>query len=692
MIFNELVPGRLSHTNTPSSSSTIPPSSTLPSSSSSTSSSSSLSTTIPFLPTPRPTRNVQRTVKGQVFAETIRLRDARLAAKPGNAPHPQQSLSAISDFVALSAADEILSLEPAVDIAFFEDNALANYCLLTSVDRYRYQRPASFDLRKPPDTYREAMACPDSETWLAAMRREVDSLEARSTFERTTLPSDRKAIGLRWCYAYKYNPDGSIIVGKEKARLVAQGFSQRPEDYGNTYSPVAKMTSIRLVLAYAAHYDLEIMSFDVKTAFLHAKLSTTIFCKQIPAFPEPDPQTDLRLCVALYGLRQSSYEFYMLLLRLMVRLGLTRCEVNHAVFSGRWSSPPHPSIPMPSDGADLILIVPVHVDDGLSVTNSIPLYNWFITELCKDIEVVDMGPVSLYLGIRITRDSPNRKLYLSQKAFVTDLLDTWNMTKCYPSSIPLRQNLHELPHPPPNSLPDVRDEDIKVNFQRLVGSLIYLAVCTRPDIAYVAMALGQYNASPTRAHLLAAKGVLRYLAGTADLSLEYGMEQSVISSPVHGLAQCCALTDADWVSDEKDRRSISGYCFYFLNSLVSWSAVKQKSVSLSSTESEYYAMTHAMKEALWIRLFLTIHQFPVPHPFPLLCDNQSAITLVQSEAISSRSKHIDVRYHFIRDHISDGSFSTTWIPTSDMTADILTKPLLSNLFLQHRQSLGLVPS
>ena len=103
-------------------------------------------------------------------------------------------------------------------------------------------------------------------------------------------------------------------------------------------------------------------------------------------------------------------------------------------------------------------------------------------------------------------------------------------------------------------------------------------------------------------------------------------------------------------------------------------------------------MTHAMKEALWIRLFLTIHQFPVPHPFPLLCDNQSAITLVQSEAISSHSKHIDVHYHFIQDHISDGSFSTTWIPTSDMTADILTKPLLSTLFIQHHQSLGLVPS
>jgi len=157
------------------------------------------------------------------------------------------------------------------------------------------------------------------------MRCEIDSLEEHSAFECTSLPSDRKVIGLCWCYSYKYNPDGSIILGKEKAQLVAQGFSfsQCLEDYGNTYSPVTKMTSICLILAYAAHCDLEIMSFNVKTAFLHAKLSTTIYCKQIPGFPETDPHTVLHLLVALYGLHQSLYEFYMLLLCLMVRLGLT---------------------------------------------------------------------------------------------------------------------------------------------------------------------------------------------------------------------------------------------------------------------------------------------------------------------------------------------------------------------------------
>ena len=175
-------------------------------------------------------------------------------------------------------------------------------------------------------------------------------------------------------------------------------------------------------------------------------------------------------------------------------------------------------------------------------------------ELSKELKVVDLGPVSMFLAIRIHCDCAHRKIFLSQKSFITDLLDTWNMTNCHPLPVPLCQKLHELPTLPPNSLPDFCDNDIKLNFQCLVGSLIYLVVCTRPDIAYIAMALGQYNTSPTRAHpsLLAAKGVLRYLAGTSELSLVFGMEKSDVSTPVQGFTMCCGLTDADWATDEKD--------------------------------------------------------------------------------------------------------------------------------------------
>ena len=153
--------------------------------------------------------------------------------------------------------------------------------------------------------------------------------------------------------------------------------------------------------------------------------------------------------------------------------------------------------------------------------------------------------------------------------------------------------------------------------------------------------------------------------------------------------QNVGCSDADWASNTIDRRSVSGYSFYFQGSLVSWSAVKQKSIALSSTEAEYYALAHAFKEALWIRTFLSLLRFPVPRPFPILTDNQAACSLSTSSAISARSKHIDIRHHFIRDHVQAGSFSTTWIPTEDMPADIFTKPLSPILFHRHRDVLGL---
>ena len=148
-------------------------------------------------------------------------------------------------------------------------------------------------------------------------------------------------------------------------------------------------------------------------------------------------------------------------------------------------------------------------------------------------------------------------------------------------------------------------------------------------------------------------------------------------------------SDANWVSDATDCKSISGYSFYFEGSLVSWLAIKQKSIALSSTEAKYYAMTHVFKEALWLCSFLLFLKFPLPKSFPILCNNQAACSLSNSPAISARSKHIDIRHHFLRNHILEGSFSTTWIPTEDMPADIFTKALPLATFSCHRDVLGL---
>jgi len=621
-----------------------------------------------------------------LIAEIILDRDRRLFTQ-SLIPHPQQSLDSISAFITYNEINSLLPSESTLAPPTLE------YSLL-STPHYPFRFCVQdYDPDKAPDSYNEAIARPDKDVWLAAMQREKDSLEHRGAFKRVTpIPKDRKAIGVHWTFAHKYNPDGSIKRGKEKARLVAQGFSQcQGVDFAETYAPVVKLTSTRLILVYANYHDYEIMSFDVKTAFLHAKLDYLLFVKQIPGFPEADPHTVLQLLVALYGLCQSAYKFYNFFLKLLIRIGLSRSELDHSVFIGHWISPPHSSISMPLTGKPLILIVPIHVDDGLVATNSTPLYHWFLDQLIPDLEIVDMGPVSMYLGERITRDRANRKLWISQRPLLVDLLQSWNMLDCTPSNVPLSHPLHKLPPPPTNSIPDVRDDDILINYQRLVGSLTYLAICTRPDIAYAAMALGQCNAKPTHAHLLAAKGVLRYLAGTLNYGLEYAVPTSSIPPTVAPFIQACALTDADWASDENDRKSVSGYCFYMHGCLISWLAQKQKIIASSSTEAEYYALSYALREGLWIRLFLTSLQMPIPTPFPLLCDNQSAIKLANSDTSSSQSKHIDVHYHFIREKIEDGTFATSWIPTGDMTADIFTKPLPFPAFSKHRSALGIVP-
>jgi len=364
---------------------------------------------------------------------------------------------------------------------------------------------------------------------------------------------------------------------------------------------------------------------------------------------------------------------------------MIRCEVDHGVFLGEWTSPPDPSISMPSNGDPLVLYVPVHVDDGLAITNSPSLYRWFITSLKQRLFIVDLGDCLKFLSIVITRDRLNRRLWFSSQVYIAELIDEWNLSTAKYPTTPFPNKLSDQP----SALPNIPDINLKPKYQRLVGCLMYLAVSTRPDIAYYAMWLGQFSSNPTQLHMLAAKHVLRYLGGTKSLALSFSIPSTSVPASFAGFIQNTGCSDVDWASDMVDRKSISGYSFFFQGSLVSWSAVKQKSIALSSTEAEYYAMSHTFKEAIWLRSFLTFLKLPVPLPFPILSDNQATCSLSNSIAISSRSKHIDIRHHFLHAHIQDGSFSTTWIPTEDMPADIFTKPLNSFLFIRHCNTLGM---
>ena len=657
----------------------------------------------------RPSRQRIIDVAGDRFAEALDLshsaRSARVSlptvADHGGVPlvPPHRSARVATRMPLAAAACETLSADLISLSTVFPDSLDVDPVSLLSLEAEGLlalaalpldSPPASrWDLRKPPVSYAEACACPDAPAWRAAMDRELASLRDMDAFAECPLPPGRRPLDLKWVYDYKTDPDGNIIVGKEKARLVAMGFRQRPEDFGETAAPVARLTSVRVLLAWAAVQDLDIFQFDCKTAFLHARLRHDVYCRPFSGWHLTQPGNVLKIQAALYGLRQSAYEFYILLSSLILSLGLLRCDCDHGVFFGTWTTPPAPGISMPPDGSPLVLFVPVHVDDGLGVTNSHSLYQWFLRSLARRLHIVDLGVCSKFLSIVIVRDRPARRLWLSSQVYVSELLTDWNMASCRPASTPLAST--PLPVASPNSLPDVADSDLKTKYQRLVGCLLYLAVSTRPDIAFASMWLGQFSANPTRSHFLAAKHVLRYLAGTRTLALSYGVPHPSTPATLRGFMHNLGCSDADWASDATHRRSISGFCFFFQGSLVSWSAVKQHTIALSSTEAEYYALAHAFKEALWLRVFLTLLHLPVPHPFSVFSDNQAAIALSSSSSVSSRSKHIDIRYHFLRSHVSDGSFTITWIPSSDMPADIFTKSLSDPPFSRHRSVLGLIP-
>ena len=275
-------------------------------------------------------------------------------------------------------------------------------------------RSSPSNLSKLPVSYTEALAHSDVSVWRAAIEHEKQSLKDMGAFEEVDLPAGARTVSLKWVFDRKIDVDGQNIPGKEKARLVAQGFSQRPGQYDEMYAPVAKLASVCiLVLAWAAVKDLEIFQFDCKTAFLHAKICHPLYAHPFPGYPSSDPSKVLCILMALYGLRQSAYKFYMLVLSILLALGMMHCEVDHGVFMGEWTSPPDPSVSMPSDGSPLVLYVPLHVDDGLAITNSPSLYAWFFTSLSKCLHIVDLGPCSKFLNLLILCDHPNWRMWLS---------------------------------------------------------------------------------------------------------------------------------------------------------------------------------------------------------------------------------------------------------------------------------------
>ncbi|PKU75288.1 Retrovirus-related Pol polyprotein from transposon TNT 1-94 [Dendrobium catenatum] len=494
-----------------------------------------------------------------------------------------------------------------------------------------------------PTSYTQAVK---TEHWRQAMSQEFQALQAQGTWELVKPEPHYNVLGCRWTFRTKFNSDGTIA--RYKARLVAKGYNQEHGiDYTETFSPVAKMPTIRVLILTALHYNWNIHQLDVSNAFLHGTLSENVYMQQPQGFQDSlHPNHVCKLKKALYGLKQSPREWYSTLSTHLLRYGFKISNSDQSLLTYKHGN--------------IQLYILIYVDDILLTGNSPPEISRLLTNLQSTFQMRLLGSLSQFLGIQTVKTKTG--LLLHQQPYARKIIERAGMSSSKPVSTPLacKYTIRE------NSNAVFINPNL---YRQLIGSLQYLTL-TRPDIQFAVHQLSQHMQQPLNIHNESLKRLLRYIQGTTNIGIKLNQTNLTLRGYV----------DADWASDTQDRKSISGYCNLLGDSLISWQVKKQTTIARSSTEAEYCALASEASEILWLRRLLEDFNIPQQSPTLIYCDNTSAIALANNPIFHSRTKHIDVDCHFIRDCISKKILSVHHICTNDQLADIFTKPLTSARF------------
>lgn len=516
-----------------------------------------------------------------------------------------------------------------------------------------------------PTTFASANKSPK---WRAAMAEEYDALMRNATWSLVPPIPNANVVDCKWVYKLKRDQTGAIT--RYKARLVAKGFNQQQGiDYYETFSPVVKSTTIRTVLSLAVTRRWTLRQLDVQNAFLHGELHETVYLRQPPGFVDPTKPDHLCLLhKSLYGLKQAPRAWFHRLTKALQALGFRGSTTDPSLFIYL------------SKGTILYMLV--YVDDIILTGNNSNAIDHVIKNLSQTFAIQDLGTLSYFLGIEVVHR--NSDVILSQKKYILELLQRANLSKAKPVSSPIATtaNLH---------LGDSRLFDDPVKYRQLVGALQYVTL-SRPDITYAVNKVCQFMHSPTTNHWSAVKRILRYLRGTFDYGLLIKHDSgSVIHAYTDSQdSSLSAFSDADWAGCPDDRRSTGGYAIYLGNNLISWSARKQRTVSRSSTESEYKALADTVAELTWIEALLRELKVPMTSVPVLWCDNLGATYLSANPVFHARTKHVEVDFHFVREKVAARKLSVQFISTHDQIADIFTKPLSSQRFAELRSKLQVV--
>ncbi|CAN1170240.1 Retrovirus-related Pol polyprotein from transposon TNT 1-94 [Linum perenne] len=496
-----------------------------------------------------------------------------------------------------------------------------------------------------PRNVKEAL---DNVMWTAAVQEEMKALVKNDTWTMVDLPPGKSTVGCKWVFTIKCNADGS--VERYKARLVARGFTQTYGiDYMETFAPVAKMNSIRILLSVAVNLDWPLYQLDVKNAFLNGKLEEEVYMAPPPGFEKRLGEGKVcKLQKSLYGLKQSPRAWFERFGRAIKEFGFYQSQADHTLF---FKHLPH--------GRIIVLIV--YVDDIIITGNDPKEIKLIKQKLGAQFEIKDLGNLKFFLGMEFARSKD--KLFVNQRKYVIDLLEETGMMDCRPVDTPMDANL---------KLRVCAKEEVKnqERYQRLVGKLIYLAH-TRPDIAFAVSVVSQFMHAPGAAHFDAVYRIIRYLKGAPGKGLMFTR---------HGNLNVEAYTDADWAGDVNDRRSTSGYCTFVGGNLVTWRSKKQSVVARSSAEAEFRALALGVCEVTWISRILKELRLSISKPIRIYSDSKAAVAIAHNPVLHDRTKHVEVDKHFIKEKIDGGEVCLPYISTTDQIADILTKGLYKSQF------------
>ncbi|XP_071678597.1 uncharacterized protein [Lolium perenne] len=507
-----------------------------------------------------------------------------------------------------------------------------------------------------PRDYKEALR---TSHWRDAMETEFSALQANQTWHLVPPVPGVNLIDSRWVFKVKLRADGSIE--RYKAHLVAKGYKQRYGlDYDETFSPVVKPATIRLLLSMALSHRWHLRQLDIQNAFLNGFPDEEVYMRQPPGFVDPDkPDHYCKLVRSLYGLKQAPRAWHARLSSVLGALGFSPSVADTLLFVLRRSG--------------LTVYLLVYVDDIIVLSSTAAAIPRLISQLRSEFSVKDLGILHYFLGIEVSSPSSGT-LLLRQRKYALEILARAGMLKCTPVTTPMASSERLC-----STDGDLLSSEEATQYRSMVGGLQYLTM-TRPDLSFVVNKVCQYLHEPRTPHWSAVKRILRYVRHTVDSGLLLRSSSSTLLS---------AFSDVDWAGNMDDRRSTGGYAIFYGGNLIAWSARKQSTVSHSSTESEYKTLGNATAELIWVQSLLKELGGVQLRPPILWCDNIGATYLSSNPVFHARTKHIEVDFQFVRERVSKKQLQIRFISSKDQVADIFTKPLPLPLYEHCKRNLNL---